>query len=85
MIENIYVIYDMKAKIALKPFMIERNDVVPIRQFGELVNNEQTILHKHPGDFELVQIGHVDLETLLMDGMDDRLVANGLEFVQAKT
>lgn len=62
--ENIYVLFDKKAGIALKPFMIERNDVVPIRQLTEATNNTESVLNKAPADFALMRVGTADIETL---------------------
>lgn len=73
--ENIYVIYDVKSQIALKPFMIQRNDVVPIRELTELVQNKDTVLHKHAEDFHLIQIATIDIESLEMEILQQPRVA----------
>lgn len=82
MIENIYAIYDRKAGIALKPFLIHRNDVVPIRELTQLVNDETTILHKHAPDFTLIQLGTVNLETLHLEQENIRDVVTAAELLQ---
>lgn len=62
--ENVYCIYDTASKLAIKPFMVERNDVVPIRTLQQLVNEKTTIFHKHAMEFELIHIAELDTETL---------------------
>lgn len=70
MIENLYVLYDREAKIALKPIIIERNDVVPVRMLTDLTNKPDTIVNKHTEDFSLIHIGEIDLETLEIKAYD---------------
>lgn len=77
--ENIYCLYDNNAGIALKPIIVERNDVVPVRQFTQLVNDEKSILHTHSGEFDLVQFGRINLETLEIEPGEQRIVANGAD------
>lgn len=72
--ENVYVLYDRNAGIALKPAMIERNDVIPIRQITDLAKNEQSIINRHPEDFQIVHIATFDLETLEIQAVIPRVV-----------
>lgn len=73
--ENLYVIYDKKAGIALKPVIVDRNDVQPVRGLSDLVNKDGNMLNHNPDDFDLVQIGSIDLETLEVQQETMRIVA----------
>lgn len=64
--ENLYMVYDNESQIGLKPIVISKNDVGPVREIQEVVNDEKSLLHKHAGDFELLHIGEIDLETLII-------------------
>lgn len=81
--ENVYCLHDIKGEVLLKPLMTSRNDVAVIREFTELVNNPDLMFSKHPGDFALVQIGRINLETLELIGIEaPRLVHTGLDLVK---
>lgn len=82
--ENIYVMFDIGSGIALKPLMVERNDVAPIRVLSETARNEQSLVNKFPQDFQLVHVGTINLETLEVAGMPSRVVATGLEVLATK-
>lgn len=79
MTENIYVIWDQKAEIALKPPFIDRNDVQPVRQFTEVANNPESMLYKSPGDFVLVHVGEIDLEIPALSPVQPRIVITALD------
>lgn len=79
--ENIYAIVDRESGIALKPFIIQRNDVAPVREFEDLCTNKETMFNKHAGDFELMHLGEVDLETLEIIGLTPRTVARAIDLI----
>lgn len=82
--ETIYAIYDKESGIALKPFIIARNDVAPVREFHTIANNPETIIHQHAKDFELIAVGQVNLETLALEGIVHRTVAQALDMQSKK-
>jgi len=79
--ENIYVLYDKEAKIALKPLLVHRNDVAPLREIQEIAGNKDSLIHKHAGDFELLHIGVLNLDTLEIHAVKARSVANVIDLV----
>lgn len=85
MTENIYCIYDKEAGISLKPFLIHRNDVAPVREFEEVATNKDSVLYKHAGDFDLMQIGQINLETMEIQQVEPRLVARGIDLIDKPT
>lgn len=61
MIKEVYAVYDLKVLNYSQPtFHINRGEA--IRMFSDAVNDENTYLHRHPGDYELVLIGQYDDE-----------------------
>lgn len=84
MIENVYCIYDRAASIALKPLLTSRNDVVPLREFKQIANNPESIVHNHPQDFDLMHIGTVNLEAALIEHSPSRIVVNAAELKDPK-
>jgi hypothetical protein len=79
--ENIYCLYDKKSQIALKPFLVHRNDVAPLRETQDVVANKDTVIHKHPQDFDLICVGEIDLESLEVTGHSPRLIAQCKDMV----
>lgn len=79
--ENIYVIFDRVANVAIKPPMVERNDVVPIRSLTQAALNNDSIIAKYPKEFELIQIGTLDMETLEVTQQEPRLVAVAVDLL----
>jgi len=59
MITKMYSVYDKKAKIFNVPVFLH-NTAVACRAFGELANNPDHQYGKHPGDYELWEIGTYD-------------------------
>lgn len=82
MIENIYCLMDRGANVALKPFMISRNDIAPVRETLEATTNPESIMHKHASDFELVHIATVNLETLAVEPVEPRTVARCIDLLE---
>lgn len=62
MISKVYAIYDNKACFYLNPlFFNSRGE--SIRNFSDAVNDTQTMLHRHPADFQLFELGTYNNET----------------------
>ena len=59
MISKMYSVFDKKAKIYNPPVFLH-NTGVACRAFGELANNQEHAYGKHPGDYELWEIGTYD-------------------------
>lgn len=56
---KVYSIYDSVARMYDRP-MCFRNDEEAKRSFIDLVENDQTVLARHPSNFSLVSIGEFD-------------------------
>jgi hypothetical protein len=79
--EHIYVLYDKGAQMALKPFMVSRNDTVPVRELAEITANKDTPMHKHASEFELVQVATIDMETMHVEKTELRIVARCIDLL----
>lgn len=62
--KNIYAIWDNKAEEfigrAMYTLMVFRTDQEATRYFMDAINDETSILHKHPEDYELQALGTID-------------------------
>lgn len=83
--ETVYVLYDNEAQLGLKPFIISKNDVVPIRELQELANDDKSIVSKHPTSFQLVAVAEIDLETLEVTALTPRVVTIAVDLQQPLT
>jgi len=63
---KMYSVFDRKAKIYNTPVFLH-NTGVACRAFGELANNPDHQYGKHPGDYELWEIGIYDDSAALVE------------------
>lgn len=59
---KIYSIYDSKIELFAKPFYMHSRGEA-LRAWGEVVNDPETTICKHPADFTLFELGEFDEET----------------------
>lgn len=59
---KIFAVYDVKAESFGTPFFMQSTGLAT-RAFADLVNDSQTTVFRHPGDFKLVEIGEFDERT----------------------
>ena len=57
--QMIFSVFDEKAKAFANPFFIP-NKGQAVRSFGDAVSDGNTMLSKHPGDYQLYEIGTFD-------------------------
>lgn len=82
MLETIYVLWDNEAKLALKPLIISKNDVQPIRDVTDVVNNKDSQINRTASSYQLLAIGTIDLESLEISADETRLVAECADLLQ---
>lgn len=56
---GVYAVHDLKAGVFNTPFF-QLNDHVAKRAFTDLVNDPQSMLFKHPEDFNLFRLAEFD-------------------------
>ncbi len=85
MIIKAFAVFDEKAGSYDKPFFVQ-TDGIARRLFGDGINQADTQIAKHPGDYKLYQIGHFELESGLLIGMEagaaPKFLAHGSDFVK---
>lgn len=68
MLLKTFSVYDSKAMAYLQPFFSESVGSA-IRAFGDAANDPNVPFNKHPGDYQLYEIGTFDNNTGLMTAM----------------
>jgi accessory colonization factor AcfC len=75
---NVYCVWDNAAKVFKEPFYKGRDEEA-IRDFTDAVNDERTILNKHPMDYNLYKIGvYEDNSGKLSNGEGIVLLEHGI-------
>lgn len=57
----IYAVIDTKADAIVGGLQLHRADAAAIRAFGDIASDPQTIIARHPEDFELRRLGFIDI------------------------
>lgn len=74
----IYTIFDRKAAYCLPVFNV-KTDTDAMRQFTNIVVNSDTDISKYPADFDLLCIGHIDLDSgFIKEIHPPKTIINGL-------
>lgn len=67
---HIYAINDRIANelVGMRMYclMLFRTDTEAARYFADAINDTTSILNKHPADYELIKLGHVTADDLLI-------------------
>jgi hypothetical protein len=85
MIQNIYTIFDTAASAFNPPFYMH-NDGMAFRAFSDNVNDEKSIISKHPEQFILFKLGEYDDSEAMFDLLDTpRPLCKGIELVNSET
>lgn len=84
---RLYSIYDMKAE-QFSPPQVYHNDMLALRAFEGLVNDDKTLINSYPEDFSLYYVGNLGDSDgrYYIDGSDETrvpiLVGRALDYVQ---
>lgn len=80
---QLFTVYDEKADVHFPPFAV-RNTGEALRTFGELLQDPQSRLSKHPGDYRLYRVGEFHSDTGVVVGLSAgvQLVEEGLLLVK---
>jgi len=54
---RIYAIVDKKADAIIAGLHLHKHEAAAVRMFTDVANDDRSMLHRHPDDFELVCIG----------------------------
>lgn len=85
MITKVFGVYDSKTMAYLQPFFSEQLGSA-IRAFSDAVNEKgNSPLAKHPGDFQLYELGTFDMKSgLVVALVPPLLLGNGLDYWESK-
>lgn len=78
MIMSIYSIRDKLTGYLTPTF--EPNDQVAMRNFAHAIQHTDTLLHTHPGDYDLYCLGTLDSEDGTIMPISPQLVCSGSSF-----
>lgn len=84
---RLFCLYDLKAEApANNIFKAFSTDAEAARFFEGVIEHSETIISKHPGDFDLLCIGEIDFDTLSLTpmlGIRANPIARGIDVVRA--
>lgn len=56
---GIYAIYDRVADSIIGGLQTHKHDAAAVRAFTDVARDSQTMIHRHPADYDLVKLGYV--------------------------
>lgn len=77
---KVFALFDSKAAYYGTPFFLQ-NKMVAMRSFSDLVKDPQSMVSKHPEDFNLYEIGEYDDSTGVMKSEPPLALGNATQFV----
>lgn len=80
---KIFCIYDEKAKAYAQPFYMS-NDGQALRAFGDLVNDKNSQLNKHPIDYSIWKMGEYDDNSGMFECEKPEFLAKAIDYLEVK-
>lgn len=80
---NVYSVYDQKAKVFCQPFC-SLNDETALRAFAYSANDTSTEIGRYPSDFDLYNLGFFDDQTGKFDLQDAVHLSSALQLIEVK-
>ena len=78
---HIFTIFDSKAEAYLPPFFLHQK-AMAVRAFTDSVNNPESAISLHPGDYTLFHIGEFDDSNAQITLATSTSMGNGVEFIK---
>lgn len=66
-IQKLYAVYDREARIIRGNIMRDHNHITITRQLQEMVNDGKSEFAQHPEAYSLLELGHLDEESGLVE------------------
>lgn len=77
-------IIDKKANDFVGPPWLYRHEAQAIRQYGDLAQDQNTLIYRHPEDYDVVQLGVIDDDSLeITPGY--RVIMTGEQYLATRT
>lgn len=67
---KVFAVFDQKASAYLAPFFMPATGMA-LRAFADTVNDPKTSMYRHPGDFELFELGTFDPSSGRVEAKDN--------------
>lgn len=77
MLKNLYTVQDIVGNQLVGGIIQEIHDAPAIRAFYDALRAENSMLAQHPADFNLLQVGNIDIETGDIVPTTPKIVATG--------
>lgn len=81
--KRLYAVVDIKASLMVGSLMVFSHPAVAVRAFGDVLSDKGSILSRHPQDFNLIEVGSVSDEGVVVGG-EPQLVMSGEAWVAAQ-
>lgn len=81
---RLYVVYDLLAAAMIAAVMEFRHDAAAVRAFGDILSDPQSMLSKHPADFDLLCVGTVSETGLVVGFPEHEVVITGAAWKAAQ-
>ncbi|WNK13261.1 MAG: nonstructural protein [Microvirus sp.] len=82
--KRLYMVYDLIASTVLPTVILESADAPAMRSFNDALANSQSLLGQHPADFNLLCIGEVTDQGILLPTGDLPVIATGAAWLNLK-
>lgn len=84
MIQKVFAVWDSKALAFMQPFFSNSTGAA-VRAFADVANEDRSPIAKHPGDYQLYEIGTFnDLDGIMNSLVPNKLLGCALDFVEVK-
>lgn len=81
---KMYSVHDEKGAIYNTPFFSKTN-LEAIRSFGDLVQDTNTTINKHPCDYRLYQLGSYDnINGIVKTQTEPQFIIHAIDFLQTE-
>lgn len=77
-----YSVFDVKSDSYMIPWFV-KNRGIAMRMFGDLVNDPQSQVSKHPEDYRLHRVADWDENTGEMIGVTPEYICQGADFMRS--
>lgn len=84
MTRNIYALRDTVADEFTPGLLTFTNDAAAARMFTDALQDKQSALGNHPGDYQLLEIGQLETTTGVLTPQAPRLVLTGEQWLLAQ-
>lgn len=79
---TIYAIVDVKANQMVGGLMTHKHEAAAVRMFSDIANAKDTMIQRHPQDFNLVRLGYITHDYALAPDYADILTGQNWKAAQ---